>query len=65
MGVMDMFNAEDRVTVKFSDFYNLLKGCTEREFITNGLKYKIPHAHILAMLNELEETEKGDTEHES
>lgn len=65
MGVMDMFNAEDRVNVKFSDFYNLVKGCTEREVITNGLKHKIPHAHILAMLDELDESEKGDVENES
>lgn len=65
MGIMDMFNAEDRVNVKFSDFYNLVKGCTEREVITNGLKHKIPHAHILAMLDELGESEKGDVENES
>lgn len=53
MGLADVFSAEDRVAVKFSDFYELVKGCTEREVITNGLKYKIPHAHILAMLDEL------------
>ena len=41
--------------VKFSTFYELVKGCAEREFITNGLKHKIPHAHILAMLGELPE----------
>lgn len=55
MGILDAFAAEDRVDVKFSAFYELVKGCAEREFITNGLKYKIPHAHILAMLNELPE----------
>ena len=57
MGIVDMFSAEDRVDVKFSTFYELVKGCAEREFITNGLKHKIPHAHILAMLNELPEPE--------
>lgn len=50
MGILDAFAAEDRVDVKFSTFYELVKGCAEREFITNGLKHKIPHAHILAML---------------
>ena len=55
MGILDAFTAEDRVDVKFSAFYELVKGCAEREFITNGLKHKIPHAHILAMLNELPE----------
>ena len=57
MGILDAFAAEDRVDVKFSTFYELVKGCAEREFITNGLKYKIPHAHILAMLGELPESE--------
>ena len=55
MGFLDAFAAEDRVDVKFSTFYELVKGCAEREFITNGLKHKIPHAHILAMLGELPE----------
>lgn len=55
MGILDAFTAEDRVDVKFSTFYELVKGCAEREFITNGLKYKIPHAHILTMLGELPE----------
>jgi hypothetical protein len=55
MGILDAFAAEDRVDVKFSTFYELVKGCAEREFITNGLKHKIPHAHILAMLGELPE----------
>lgn len=61
MGLADMFSAEDRVAVKFSDFYELMKGCAEREIITNGLKCKIPHTHILAMLDELPEpAEKED-----
>ena len=57
MGILDAFAAEDRVDVKFSTFYELVKGCAEREFITRGLKYRIPHAHILAMLGELPEPE--------
>lgn len=57
MGILDAFAAEDRVDVKFSTFYELVKGCAEREFITNGLKRKIPHARILAMLGELPEPE--------
>lgn len=57
MGFVDMITAEDRVSVKFSDFYEMVKGCAEREVISNGLKRKIPHAHILAMLGELPEPE--------
>lgn len=62
MGLADIFSAEDRVAVKFSDFYELVKGCTKREIITNGLKYKIPHAHILAMLDELPEAAEKEDE---
>lgn len=62
MGLVDMFSAEDRVAVKFSDFYELIKGFTEREIITNGLKHRIPHAHILAKLDELpEQSESTDS----
>ncbi len=57
MGILDAFAAEDRVDVKFSTFYELVKGCAEREFVTNGLKRRIPHAHILAMPGELPEPE--------
>lgn len=57
MGLVDMFSAEDRVNVKFTDFYGMVRGCTEREIITNGLKYRIPHDHILAMLGELPEAD--------
>ena len=52
-----MCSAQKTVWMKFSTFYELVKGCAEREFITNGLKRKIPHAHILAMLGELPEPE--------
>lgn len=53
MGFIDVFSAEDRVEVKFSDFYKLIRDCTEREVLANGLRHKIPYIHILAMLGEL------------
>lgn len=49
MGIMDAFNAEDRVSVKFSDFYMLMKGCTERDMLTNAVKARVPHEYIIAM----------------
>ena len=33
MGLIDAFGKEDRVEVTFSAFYELMKGCTEREFL--------------------------------
>ena len=38
MGIVDMFNSEDRVQVKFSDFYSLVKEATKAEFLMNGVK---------------------------
>lgn len=34
MGLVDVFNPEDRVEVKFSDFYSLLKTAAKAETIT-------------------------------
>ena len=31
MGIVDAFSAEDRVSVKFSDFYRLMKRAAETE----------------------------------
>ena len=33
MGLIDSFSAEDRVNVKFSDFYNLMKEAARAEMI--------------------------------
>ncbi len=49
MGIMDAFSAEERVPVKFSDFYTLMKGCTERDLITNAVNARVPHEYIIAM----------------
>lgn len=35
MGLADIISAEDRVSVKFSDFYTLVKGCAERAEVQN------------------------------
>ena len=50
MGLADAFSAEDRVSVKFSDFYNKMKGCTARELLTNAVKARVPHEYIEGML---------------
>lgn len=50
MGIADVFNAEDRVSVKFSDFYSLMKEAAKAEIMLNGVKHSIPHAHIEVMM---------------
>lgn len=50
MGLVDVFSAEDRMDIKFSDFYNLVKGCTQRDFLLNAVKNKVPHEYIERMM---------------
>lgn len=50
MGLADAFAAEDRVDVKFSDFYNLIKGCTQRDLLMNAIKTKVPYEYIENMM---------------
>ena len=50
MGLADAFGAEDRVSVKFSDFYNMMKGCATQELLTNAVKARVPHEYIEAMI---------------
>lgn len=39
MGLADAFGAEDRVQVKFSTFYELVKGCTQRDQMLNAIRF--------------------------
>lgn len=46
MGLADCFSAEDRVQVKFSTFYELVKGCTQRDLLMNGINCNVPHIYL-------------------
>ena len=50
MGLADAFSAEDRVSVKFSDFYHIVREATRGELITNGVKTNVPHEYMEAMI---------------
>lgn len=50
MGLADAFSAEDRVDVKFTDFYNLMKGCTQLDMLMNAVKTKVPYEYIECMM---------------
>ena len=49
MGLADCFSAEDRVQVKFSTFYELVKGCTQRDMLMNGINCNVPHRYLREM----------------
>lgn len=46
MGIVDAFSAEDRVQVKFSEFYELMKEATKAELIMNAVNCDVPHRFI-------------------
>lgn len=46
MGFVDAISAEDRVEVKFSDFYNLVKAATKAELMMNAVSCNVPHRFI-------------------
>ena len=46
MGLVDTFSAEDRVDVKFSDFYALMKKAATAELVMNAVNCDVPHRFI-------------------
>lgn len=55
MGLADAFNAEDRVNVKFSDFYKLVQQAGKYENVMNGVKCNEPHRYIREMVSGVSE----------
>ena len=55
MGLADAFGAEDRVEVKFSDFYNMMKAASdaisEMKYVKNALEAGVPANYIRSMLD--------------
>lgn len=49
MGLMDALNSEDRVSVKFSDFYTLVREAAKAELVMNAVNCDVPHRYIREM----------------
>ena len=62
MGLVDSLAAEDRVEVKYSDFYKLVRAEAERALLKNAVHAGVPREQILKMMSgqndELEEYHK-------
>ena len=58
MGIIDSFAAEDRVNVKFSDIYSLLKSSAASELRQNAVKCDVPHRYIREMISGERENEE-------
>ena len=55
MGLADTFGAEDRVQVKFSDFYKLMKQATQYEIAMNAVGCDVPHRYIRECMGETDD----------
>lgn len=49
MGIVDAFSKEDRVEVKFSTFYTMMRECAKAELLMNGIKCNVPHRYLREM----------------
>ena len=49
MGLADAIAREDRIEVKFSDFYKLVKQAAQFETVMNGVNCNVPHKYIREM----------------
>ena len=58
MGLADTFGAEDRVQVKFSDFYKLMKQATQYEIAMNAVECDVPHRYIRECMTGVKEPQK-------
>lgn len=46
MGLADALGKDDRVEVKFSDFYTLVKAASKSELMMNAVNCNVPHRFI-------------------
>ena len=55
MGIIDAFSAEDRVSVRFSDFYRLMRESAKTELVMNAVNCDVPHRYIREMVTGVSE----------
>lgn len=49
MGLVDAFGKEDRVEIKISDLFALLKAGARSELVMNAVNCNVPHRYIREM----------------
>lgn len=58
MGLVDTFGAEDRVQVKFSNFYKLMKQAAQYEIAMNAVGCDVPHRYIRECMTGVKEPQE-------
>ena len=50
MGIVDVFSKEDRCEVTYSNFYALVRAAAEKDILMNGIKTRVPHEYLEAVM---------------
>jgi len=62
MGIMDAFNAEDRITVTVSKFGEMMKAAVKADLMMNAVNCEVPYQYIREMVTGIK---KEDSEKET
>lgn len=62
MGIMDAFNAEDRITVTVSKFGEMMKAAVKADLMMNAVNCEVPYQYIREMVTGIK---KEDPEKET
>ena len=55
MGIMDAFNAEDRITVTVSKFGEMMKAAVKADLMMNAVNCEVPYQYIREMVTGIKE----------
>lgn len=55
MGIVDAFSAEEKISMKFSEFHSLVNAAVKGELLVNAVNANVPHMFIRGMLTGKEE----------
>ena len=58
MGIMDAFNAEDRITVTVSKFGEMMKAAVKADLMMNAVNCEVPYQYIREMVTGIKEEKK-------
>nr|DAD95925.1 MAG TPA: hypothetical protein [Siphoviridae sp. ctGMq5] len=49
--LIDAFTKEDRIPVRFSELYTIIRQAAQAELMENAVAYGVPHYYIQQMIN--------------
>lgn len=64
MGLVDVFGAEEKISVKFSEFYSLVKEAAKSDLVMNAVNCDVPHKYIRETMTGKKESEPAEMESE-